>query len=124
MKTAIKYPYGGGNGTAKRNKQNILRSPRETIKRAKRRTRPKEEEERGRMSEEEENTLKYLRLPLQPQSFFQLAMWVEELQKSTAWCAKHAVKQDPGRAMQNSLATAGTNLTNLEQTKALNSVFL
>ena len=43
MKTAIKYPYGGGNGTAKRNKQNILRSPRETIKRAERRTRPKEE---------------------------------------------------------------------------------
>ena len=44
MKTAIKVPYGGGgDGIAKRNKQNILRSPRETIKRAERRTRPKEE---------------------------------------------------------------------------------
>ena len=63
------------------------------------------------MLEEEENTLKYLRLPLQPQSFFQLAMWVEELQKSTAWCAKHAVKQDPGRAMQNSKGIARTSFT-------------
>ena len=108
VKTAIKVPYGGGNGTRERNKQNILRSrPRDNKKGRK----EDEAKRRGRMLEEEENTLKYLRLPLQPQSFLQFAIWVEE---------QHGLqKQDPGRA--RSLATAGTKFT---KSRAHNSVLL
>ena len=35
-----------------------------------------------------------------------------KIQRSPLFCAKHTVvKKDPGRARQNSLATAGTNFT-------------